>query len=94
MCLELMVVIRGCATCLSFLSAYFSFISCPPVTCPTDMATPSWNYEDQAAWGKVKGWEVAGSGTRQSPIDIDTSLVRTNKHLKPLVLQVRMSVYR
>ena len=55
------------------------------------MATPSWNYEDQEAWGKVKGWEVASSGKRQSPIDIDTHLVRTNKHLKPLVLQVRIS---
>ena len=48
----------------------------------------SWNYDDQGAWGKVEGWEVANIGKRQSPIDIQTRLVKTNRDLTPLKLEV------
>ena len=48
----------------------------------------SWNYDDQVAWGRVKGWEVANIGKRQSPIDIQTRLVKTNQDLTPLQLEV------
>lgn len=48
-----------------------------------------WNYDDQSAWGKVHGWEVANIGKRQSPIDIQTAAVRVNEDLTPIQLEGR-----
>ena len=48
----------------------------------------SWNYDDQVAWGKMEGCEVANTGKRQSPIDIQTCLVKINGDLTPLKFEV------
>ena len=47
-----------------------------------------WTYKDQSAWGNVPGWEVASTGKRQSPINIDTADVVINGDLTPLKMEV------
>jgi carbonic anhydrase len=50
-----------------------------------------WTYDDQSAWGEVPGWEVANTGKRQSPINIQTADVVPNSNLTSLKLEVSSS---